>query len=202
MRKRVMNRKILKENQKIREEFSKSQEVKLLNLSDIILVEPVHINAKFDDDDLAKRIEKLKSKNIVQLSIPLVVKEELDGKYSLVIGYSGYMIAKSLEFAEVPCIITNEKRTELNSKLGFKSQIPINGSIADNFVPIDKITIPKKFVNVKEEKVNKCIEYYNKNGCFDKPILIRKNGLCVDGFSRLIAAKRLKLDKIEVEFKA
>jgi len=42
MRKRVMNKKILKENQKIREEFNKSQEVKLLNMSDIILVEPVY----------------------------------------------------------------------------------------------------------------------------------------------------------------
>jgi len=158
-----------------------------------------YINAKFDD--FTKKIEKFKSKNLVQLNTPLVVKEELNGKFSLVIGFSGYMIAKSLEFTEVPCIITNEKRTELNSKLGFKSQIPINGSIANNFVSIDKIIIPKKFTNVKEEKVNKCIEYYNKNGCFDKPVLIEKSGLCVDGFSRLIAAKRLKLDKIEVEFK-
>ena len=198
MRKRVMNNRILKENQKIREKFVTSQEVKLLNLSNIILVEPVHINA---EGDFTKRIEKLKSRNIEQIDKPLIVKEELDGKYSLVIGYAGYMIAKLLEFTEVPCIITNERRIELNSKLGFKSQIPINGSVADNFIPIDKIIIPKKFVNVKEEKVNKCIEYYNKNGCFDKPILIQKSGLCIDGFSRLIAAKRLKLDKVEVEFK-
>jgi len=198
MRKRVMNNRILKENQKIREKFVTSQEVKLLNLSNIILVEPVHINAECD---FTKRIEKLKSRNIEQIDKPLIVKEELDGKYSLVIGYAGYMIAKLLEFTEVPCIITNERRIELNSKLGFKSQIPINGSVADNFIPIDKIIIPKKFVNVKEEKVNKCIEYYNKNGCFDKPILIQKSGLCIDGFSRLIAAKRLKLDKVEVEFK-
>jgi len=198
MRKRVMNKKILMENKKIREKFVKSQEVKLLNMSDIILVESVHINAKFED--FVKRVEKFKSRNLTQIDKPLVVKEELDGKYSLVIGYSGYMIAKSLEFSEVPCIITSEKRIDLNYKLGFKSQIPINGSIADNYIPIDKIIIPKKFTNVNEKKVNKCIEYYNKNGCFDKPILIQKSGLCVDGFSRLIAAKRLKLDKVEVEF--
>ena len=198
MRKRVMNKRILRENQEIREKFVSSQEVKLLKLSDIILVEPVHINA---DCDFTKRVEKLRSKNIVQIDKPLVVKEELKGKYSLVIGYSGYMIAKSLEFAEVPCVIAKEKRMELKSKLGFKTQIPINGSIANNYMSIDKIIIPKKFKSVKEEKVNKCIEYYNKNRCFDKPILIEKSGLCVDGFSRLVAGKRLGLDKIEIEYK-
>jgi len=198
MRKRVMNKKILKENQKIREKYVNSQELKLLNLSDIILVEPIHINAKCD---FTKRVEKFKSRNIEKIDKPLVVKEESDGKYSLVIGYSSYMIAKLLEFIEVPCIITNERRIDLNSKLGFKSKIPINGSIADNYIPIDKIIIPKKFQTVNENKVKKCIVYYSKNGCFDKPVLIQKSGLCVDGFSRLIAAKRLRLDKIEVEFK-
>jgi len=193
-----MNKKILKENQKIRERYVNSKEVKQLNMSDIILVEPVHINA---DCDFTKKAKNLKDKNITQIDIPLIVKEELNGKYSLIIGYGRYMIAKLLEFTEVPCIVTKDERTKLNIKLGFKSLIPSNGSIADNFIPIDKIIIPKKFVNVKEEKVNKCIEYYNKNKCFDKPILIRKNGVCVDGFSRLIAAKRLRLDKVEVEYK-
>jgi len=198
MRKRVMNKHILKDNLKIKKEFVNSQEVKLLNMSDILLVEPIHINANCD---MSESIERFKSKNLIQLNVPIVVKEELDGKYSLVIGYSGYMIAKSLGFTEVPCIITSEKRTDLNYKLGFKSQIPINGSIADNYLSIDKITIPKRIVNVNEEKINKCIEYYNKNGYFKKPILIRKNGVCVDGFSILIAAQRLKLDKVEVEIK-
>jgi len=190
-----MNKEIMKENQKIREDFVNSQEVKFLNLSDIILVEPIHMNAKCN---LSKRVNQLRNKNVTQLNKPIIVKEELDGKYSLVMGYSGYMVASSLGHTKVPCVIINDKRKDFNSKLGFKSPRLATGS--DKFMPIHKIIIPKEFKWVRKEKVDRCVEYYNKNGCFDKPVLIKENGLCVDGFSRLMAARRLKLNKVAVKF--
>jgi len=189
-----MNKEIVKQNQKIKEEFVNTQEIKLLNLSDIILIEPIHINAKCN---LSKRVNKLKNKNITQLNKPIIVKEELDGKYSLVMGYSGYMVAFTLGHTKVPCVIINEKRKELSNKLGFKSPRLATGS--DRFMPIYKIIVPKEFKWVRKEKVDKCIEYFKKNGCFDKPVIIKDNGLCVDGFSRLMAAKRLNLSKVAVK---
>jgi len=190
-----MNKEIMKENQKIREDFVNSQEVKLLNLSDIILVEPIHINAKCN---LSKRVNQLRNKNITQLNNPIIVKEESDDKYSLVMGYSGYMVAFTLGHTKLPCVIINEKRKELNNKLGFKSPRLATGS--DKFMSICKIIVPKEFKWVRKEKVDKCIDYYNKNGCFDKPVIINDNGLCIDGFSRLMAAKRLNLSKVAVKF--
>ena len=189
-----MNKEIVKQNQEIRNTFVSSQEVKLLNLSDITLVEPIHINAKCN---LSKRVNQLRNKNLTQLNKPIIVKEESDGKYSLVMGYSGYMVASSLGHTKVPCVIINEKRKELTNKLGFKSPRLANGS--DKFMPICKIIVPTEFKWVRKEKVDKCIEYFNKNGCFDKPVVIKDNGLCIDVFSRLMAAKRLNLSKIAVK---
>ena len=189
-----MNKEIVKQNQEIRNTFVSSQEVKLLNLSDITLVEPIHINAKCN---LSKRVSKLRNKNITQLNKPIIVKEESNGKYSLIMGYSGYMVASSLGHTKVPCVIINEKRKELTNKLGFKSPRLANGS--DKFMPICKIIVPTEFKWVRKEKVDKCIEYFKQNGCFDKPVIIKDNGLCVDGFSRLMAAKRLNLSKIAVK---
>lgn len=190
-----MNKEIMKENQRIREDFVNSQEVKLLNLSDIILVEPIHINAKCN---LSKRVNQLRNKNVTQLNKPIIIKEESDNKYSLVMGYSSYMVASSLGHTKVPCVIIDSKRKELSNKLGFKSPRLATGS--DKFMPICKIIVPKEFKWVRKEKVDKCVEYYNKNGCFDKPVVIKDNGLCVDGFSRLMAAKRLRLNKVAVKF--
>ena len=189
-----MNKAIVKQNQEIRDTFVNSQETKLLNLSDIILIESIHINAKCN---LTKRVNQLRNKNATQLSKPIIVKEESDGKYSLVMGYSGYMVASSLGHTKVPCVIINEKRKELSNKLGFKSPRLAIGS--DKFMLIYKIIIPKEFKWVRKEKVDKCIEYFKQNRCFDKPVIIKANGLCVDLFSRLMAAKRLNLSKVAVK---
>jgi hypothetical protein len=68
---------------------------------------------------------------------------------------------------------------------------------------INDIVIPQIFIDagVNDYKIQKCIDYYNKNGHMDKPVQVcGREHYCRDGFSRWVASIYLGLDKVWVEY--
>lgn len=192
-----MNRKIAKENEVKRNEFVSTQEIKTIKVSDIILTEPIHINAKVN---FTRQIEKLQSKNIIMLNNPIIVKQESDSTYSLINGYKGYSIAKALNHEYVPAVVINESRKVFTKKLGFKSSRLPEG--ANDLMWLRDIRIPKEFSEkkVRREKVDVVMKYYNLHKEFDKPIVIKGKRLLIDGYARYVVAKILNIDRVPVKF--
>lgn len=65
-----------------------------------------------------------------------------------------------------------------------------------DFINVDTIKIPKAFTGSKpkKNKIERIRGYCQKNGCIDKPVIIRENGkgsLLVDGYIRYLVAKEL-----------
>jgi len=192
-----MNKTIAKENVLKRNEFVSKQEIKTIKVEDIILTEPIHINAKVN---FTKQVERLQKKNITIMNSLIIVRLLEDNKYTLVSGYNGYSMAKLLNHEYIPAIIVQESRKGFIKKVGFKSPQLIEG--ADNFMDTDKILIPKLFLekNVGREKVDSIINYYKKHKSFDKPVVIKGKRLCIDGYARLFVAKMLNLKRVPVRF--
>lgn len=67
---------------------------------------------------------------------------------------------------------------------------------------INDIILPLRFVlfGVNQDKIQERIDYYNKFGHMDKPVQIKGNRLCVDGYSRLVDSQWLGLNKVFVEY--
>jgi len=190
-----MNKQIIKENQLKREEFVKSQEVKIINVVDVILTEQTHKNARVT---FKKEVERIENKNITVLNNPIIVKQEKNDKYSLVSGYRGYSIAKSLNHMQIPVVIITESRKEFIRNVGFKSAIEIDNN--SDSVEFDKIVIPKCFLETtpRKEKVDACIEYYKNNNKLDAPVVINNSGLLIDGYIRYIVARIMELKVVPV----
>lgn len=182
----------IEENKQRIKNFVQSEPIQLIQLNKIMLTESIHMNAKIQFD---KQIEKLKSKNITMLTNPIIIKDiGIDG-YSLIMGYRGYSIAKGLNHEYIPAIIINEHRKAFIKRIGFNNS---------NFkrLPINEIIIPESFLKnrVTDRKVKKVLDYYNKHGRFDKIVLIREDGLLIDGYARYVGAKILGLDSVPVRY--
>ena len=166
-------------------EFKASKEKVTVKVSDIFLKEKIHLSAKVDFSDLA---ERLRNKNVTELSNVLVVKAENNNTYSLISGYKGYTLAKLLNIEHINVIIVNISRRE------YISQLKADKTIID----IDDIKIKKNFKYVSTEKVNNAKEYFMQHNKFDNPIVLDFKGILLDGYSRYIAAKELGLKQVEV----
>lgn len=187
----MINKLVVNENMQKREEFIKSQEIQMIEVDKIILTEPIHIDAKVN---FTKQIEKLKEKNITVLNNPIIVRK-IENEYSLINGYKGYTIAKVLNHEVIPAIVIDEIRKDFTKRIGFKSSRFTEMALKD-------ILIPKSFLErkVTRVKVQKVLDYYNKHKTFDKPVTIQGRRLLIDGYSRYVAAKILKLDKVPIVF--
>lgn len=66
-------------------------------------------------------------------------------------------------------------------------------------IKLDKIIIADTFLNTapSEKKVNAVRNYYKQHGEFDKPIVLSKNNILLDGYIRYIVAKENGLQEIE-----
>jgi hypothetical protein len=65
---------------------------------------------------------------------------------------------------------------------------------------IEKIQVSKAFTNstIRNEKIEKVLDYYSTHGEIDKPIVITKNGKLVDGYIRYFVCKMIGLEHIPV----
>lgn len=185
----------IQENKNKRDEFVKSQKVQLVDLSNVILTERIHIKAKANFTDL---IEKFKSNNI-KIDKPIMIRQLEDGQYSLVMGYQGYMIAKGLEQQQIPCVIVEAERKQLVNELNIDDGRKPKGT--QSFVPIDKVKIPKDFQRTKprEEKLDACRLFVKKYKMLDKPVTIKGKEL-IDGYIRYLIALEKGYKWIPVRF--
>lgn len=188
----MINKIAVKENMEIRNSFTKSHDIQLIDVSKIKLTEKIHIDANVN---FSKQILKLKSKDIQVLNNPIIIKDNKDGSYSLVTGYKGYRIANELNHEVIPAIVISETRKEFINKIGFKSS-----HYKEMF--IKNISIPELFKErrVTKIKVQKVLDYYNKHKTFDKPITITNENVLIDGYSRYVAAKILRLNKVPIVY--
>lgn len=182
---------ITSENIERHNEWLKTQSVVNIPVDSIFLKEKIHKTAKVNFTWL---INRMRSKDITILNSPIVVRLEENNKYSLISGYKGFILAKELNHKEIPAIIINNDRKEFIKENGFKNSYC--------WMPIEKVIVPKEFLErkVTRVKVQKCIDYYKSHGEMDKPVSIKGKKLCVDGYSRLVAAKILGLEKVFCEF--
>lgn len=106
----------------------------------------------------------------------------------------------------IACLHCNWEKDDMNEaeyslyKQG-KLQRTIHTGV--NTIELDSIKIPYLFLRcgVKDKKVNKAIDYYQKHRCFEKPILITIHSKLIDGYSRYMAACKLGLEVVNVNVK-
>lgn len=163
----------------------RSETVKI-PLDKIILTEPIHKKGV-----LGTNISK---------EDPIIIVRpmgEFEDKYGLVLGWADYQRAKSANLDSIDCILTGmtrHKYLETIRKLD-EDGIP-------KLENITMIAIPSKLLRSRpsELKVKFSMWFYQTYKCFDTPIIIDSNNTLVDGYAKYIAATRLGLDEIQVEY--
>lgn len=68
-------------------------------------------------------------------------------------------------------------------------------------IDINLIKIPKKFTKPKKEKLDHRFEFYNKNKCFEVPIVINANNELVDGYTSYLIAKKYNIKTVRAKVK-
>lgn len=68
-------------------------------------------------------------------------------------------------------------------------------------IETDLIKVPKHFTKPGKSKLNKRIEFYNKNKYFEAPIIIDPNNTLVDGYTSYLIAKKYNLKTVQAKVK-
>ncbi|MGF7033408.1 hypothetical protein J2T17_004356 [Paenibacillus mucilaginosus] len=163
-----------------------------------------------------KQMKKLMSSSNVEGDSPvglrcLVAGElTLDLSYDVLAGDIG-IIAFSIERMEEKAAKKESQAEEKAPELLVEAattheSIEAKEPAKDNKIPINLIDIPESFARTRprEEKIESAIDFFNKNGFFDKPVCVEPGAVegrwqLTDGYIRYVAAKRLGLEAIDVQ---
>lgn len=63
------------------------------------------------------------------------------------------------------------------------------------------IKIPENFTKPNKNKLKNRIEYYNKNKCFEVPIIIDPSNMLLDGYTSYLIAKQYNLKTVQAKVK-
>ncbi len=74
-------------------------------------------------------------------------------------------------------------------------------SMPNIVIETDLIKIPKHFTKPRKSKLNKRIEFYNKNKYFSAPIIIDPSNTLVDGYTSYLIAKKYNLKTVQAKVK-
>lgn len=74
-------------------------------------------------------------------------------------------------------------------------------SMPNIVIETDLIKIPKHFTKPRKSKLNKRIEFYNKNKYFAAPIIIDPSNTLVDGYTSYLIAKKYNLKTVQAKVK-
>lgn len=74
-------------------------------------------------------------------------------------------------------------------------------SMPNIVIETDLIKIPKHFTKPRKSKLNKRIEFYNKNKYFEAPIIIDPSNTLVDGYTSYLIAKKYNLKTVQAKVK-
>jgi hypothetical protein len=110
-------------------------------------------------------------------------------------------IAKTKEEkTEQECKSQNKKENKKENENENEKETSINGIVE---IDLSKIKVPEGFLQttVNPLKIQETIDYINKHGSFDKPIIISKKYNLLDGYKRYVTAKKLNMPTVPVIFK-
>lgn len=68
-------------------------------------------------------------------------------------------------------------------------------------IDLNNIKIPEKFTKPRKEKLNSRIQYYNKNKCFEVPIIIDPSNMLIDGYTSYLIAKKYNMKTVQAKVK-
>lgn len=85
--------------------------------------------------------------------------------------------------------LQNEMITDILEELKEKTKI----------IKLTDIKIQKHFTKPNKKKLNRRLEYYNKNKCFKTPIIINEDNTLIDGYTSYLIAKKYNLETVEVK---
>ncbi len=68
-------------------------------------------------------------------------------------------------------------------------------------IETDLIKIPENFTKPNKNKLKNRIEYYNKNKCFEVPIIIDPSNMLLDGYTSYLIAKQYNLKTVQAKVK-
>lgn len=74
-------------------------------------------------------------------------------------------------------------------------------SMPNVVIDINLIKIPKHFTKPRKSKLNKRIEFYNKNKYFEAPIIIDPSNTLIDGYTSYLVAKKYNLKTVQAKVK-
>ena len=74
-------------------------------------------------------------------------------------------------------------------------------SMPNIVIETDLIKTPKHFTKPRKSKLNKRIEFYNKNKYFEAPIIIDPSNTLVDGYTSYLIAKKYNLKTVQAKVK-
>ena len=180
------------------------KDINYVDIQNIILTEPVHLNAK--GICFGRGIGEIYDNS--RIISPVAIRLLPDGRYSLVIGLVGFIKAKLANLNKIAAIITDLSRSDFIKSCGLSmtcEKIHRNKTQSNQeyeFIDIKDITIPRRFLetNPDLEKVNKIKDVYFKHNELDKPVSIRKKYILCDGYIRYLIAKELGLKHVLVKF--
>lgn len=149
----------------------------------------------------------LNSTNLAQ--IPIIVHSCNHDKYSLLFNWRTYKIyehlAKTDPNIQVPCVVVRSSYpTEvLYETICREYENFLLTSRIETLISIGSIHIQKAFEKTvpHRSKIDKAIAHYEKYEAMDKPIVIDRNRMLVDGYARYLAAIELGLDDVVCEMK-
>lgn len=173
-------------------EWLSTQKIINIPTCSIKLENPIH---KFANVNFSEEISNLKHANAKIINPVIVQYNEKDNRYHLINGLKSYHLARALYQNNIPAVIIDFGREKYCKIFG------IHDKRKYGFRNINSIIIPINFIEmgVNKTKIQENIEYYNKYGCMDKPIIL-KDRVCKDGYSRLVASQWLGLNRVWVQY--
>lgn len=125
-------------------------------------------------------------KGIPANKMTMIVRDLHDGTYGLVTGWRAYQECQASDEGIGYCLVVKDSRFDFLGKYGETNK------------KVKNIKIPNGFrkSRISAEKVQKAKE--NAEIGEFKPITLSRDGFVIDGYSRLVAAKELGIDKVPV----
>ena len=146
----------------------------VIPMQKIKLIEGIHKRGKYT------------VKGIPADKMTMVVRDLHDGTYALVTGWRAYQECRASDEGIGYCLVVNDKRYDFVGKYGETNKKVKNIKIPNGF----------KKSHISAEKVQKAKE--NAEIGEFKPITLSRDGFVIDGYSRLVAAKELGIERVPV----
>ncbi len=125
-------------------------------------------------------------KGIPADKMTMIVRDLHNGTYGLVTGWRAYQECRASDEGIGYCLVVKDSRLNFLGKYGEANK------------KVKNIKIPNGFrkSHISAEKMEKAKE--NAEIGEFKPITLSRDGFVIDGYSRLVAAKELGIDKVPV----